>query len=338
MPNTPSNKRQKQTAFATPTSAKTAVFEIDFEATSQKWSPHRLERTEKKVRSLQDGNLRGGDFVLDVTGGATTLSFLFEKDSKVYGVTAGHLADIDDPIFVFFYSEPTQNDHDNGSSYDILEIGEVVSKDFPTDSLIFEITNPYMKNRLALLKIAPDSGLGERALQIPEPNPLTEPPRIGTKVVVYGAMRRGEHGVVRTPAKAENGYVSKKSDVGISFPDGGSKPMTDWGDCGALYLDAQGCPIAMHHCLAGDSVPFESFGIPFPAIMAKHPLLGGDERQRHEDHQAGRSRPVRAAGMVENRGIARFKTKVFSMDTERPERRDIAQFNIRVGKWMDVER
>jgi hypothetical protein len=74
-----------------------------------KWTPEmeRLARMGKRVRDLDDGPLRGGDFVLDMDGKAPTIAFLFEKDEKLYGVTVGHLVDIEDSVFVFPNREPT---------------------------------------------------------------------------------------------------------------------------------------------------------------------------------------------------------------------------------------
>lgn len=103
---------------------------------------------DKKVRSLEDSNLRGGNFVLDLEGRATTLSFAFEKDGALYGLTAGNLADIGDPIFVFFLSSKTPNDFNDKESYEIMKVGKVVSKDVDTDSLIFEITHPHMQGKV----------------------------------------------------------------------------------------------------------------------------------------------------------------------------------------------
>jgi hypothetical protein len=55
---------------------------IDTTAMAKIWSPQRASRVGIKVRSLEDGNLRGGDFVLDADGKACTISFLFEKKGK----------------------------------------------------------------------------------------------------------------------------------------------------------------------------------------------------------------------------------------------------------------
>ena len=56
-------------------------FEIDFETVANAWSPTRLHRTSQKPRSREEGNFRGGDYVFDGAGNATTVSLFFEKDS-----------------------------------------------------------------------------------------------------------------------------------------------------------------------------------------------------------------------------------------------------------------
>uniref|UniRef100_A0A7S2Y9D3 Uncharacterized protein n=1 Tax=Entomoneis paludosa TaxID=265537 RepID=A0A7S2Y9D3_9STRA len=73
----PSSKKANATSSAV----------IDIQATSAAWSPPdaRLNRPEKVVSSLEDGNLRGGNFVLDCDGNATTLTVAFERDEKMYG-------------------------------------------------------------------------------------------------------------------------------------------------------------------------------------------------------------------------------------------------------------
>jgi len=53
---------------------KTAAKKIDTAAVSRTWSPQRDSRREIKVRSLEDGNLRGGDYVLNDDGDGEFLS------------------------------------------------------------------------------------------------------------------------------------------------------------------------------------------------------------------------------------------------------------------------
>ncbi|CAB9524891.1 expressed unknown protein [Seminavis robusta] len=186
----------------------------------------------KKVRSLQDGNLCGGDFVLDTDGSACTISFLFEKDGKICGLTAGHLADVGDNLEIFAES---QADEEDSSSSCFATGGQ----------------------RVDLLMVSPMhmSGLST-ILRLPEPDANPTPPQEGIEVVVCGAKRRGANGVVAIGSSVK-GKMSKKGDIGISSNADsgesvsyGSTSLTYGVDCGALYLvTTSGTPIAMHHCL-----------------------------------------------------------------------------------------
>jgi hypothetical protein len=100
------------------------------------------ERRNEDPHSLQDGHLLGGDFVLNKDGEASTLSFCFEYGGENYGLTVGHRCEkVGDPVFAFYSSEPTPpNDYDvDGESYELCEIGAVVSLTKKTDSLVSSI-------------------------------------------------------------------------------------------------------------------------------------------------------------------------------------------------------
>ena len=320
---------------------------IDIEAVAQTWSPEsfRLNRRDKKVTSLQDSNLRGGNFVLDCDGRATTLSFAFEKDGALYGLTAGHLADVGDSIFVFLLSSMTPNDFDNGESYEIMEVGEVISKNVETDSLIFEITHPYMNGKVDPLKLLPGFGLADRALRLPVPDANPVPPLMGTKVVLYDAMRRGEAGSVAIPRNQSAGTVSKKGDIGISSVENdGSRPLTSDGDCGTLYVTEDGLGLAMHHCLRGNEAPYVSLGIPLASILARHSLFGGEPEVVAESQQLGKK-----DAHSESRNIAEFDTKITKAvpplgrapieEADAYESRNIAHFeNFRIVPKTDIEK
>lgn len=278
---------------------------INANAVAQTWSPDftRLNRREKKVSSLEDSNLRGGNFVLDCDGNATTLSFVFEKEAKLYGLTAGHLADPGDPIFVFLTSSMIPNDFDDGESYEMMEVGEVVSKDVETDSLIFEISNPYMIGKVDPLKLLHGHGFADNDLRLPGQN--ANDPCEGTKVVLYGTMRRGEVGIVTVPSKQYAGYISKIGDIGIASVENGTRPLTSDGDCGTVYVTEDGLGLAMHHCLKGNV----SFGIPIANILAKHSLLGGQAQAAPERQQRMRS-SLMYRERCERRNMTKFDTKI----------------------------
>lgn len=291
---------------------------IDTTAVGKIWSPQRASRVGIKVRSLQDGNLCGGDFVLDTDGSACTISFLFEKDGKVCGLTAGHLADVGDNLEIFAESQA-----DEEGNYPTIDIGQVVSKDVQTDSLIFQIHHPHVLQRVDLLMVSPKSGLSS-ILRLPEPDANPTPPQEGTEVVVYGAKRRGANGVVVIGSSEFKGKISKKGDIGISSNADsgesvsyGNTSLTDGGDCGALYLvTTSGSPIAMHHCLQnpqdeGGKITdktkgYISFGIPLAKILSKHTLLGGHSEGEAQEQQL--YSPPAATGK-QTRNMAIFKTK-----------------------------
>jgi len=73
------------------------------------WSRNRDHRTSTKVYSLEDGNIREGHWLLNMGGEAVTIAFLWKNSSSgIYGLTTGHSFALDDPVFVFLQSEPTE--------------------------------------------------------------------------------------------------------------------------------------------------------------------------------------------------------------------------------------
>lgn len=222
---------------------------INVAALQQNWTPDRAQRLvngERKIRSAEDGLFRGGDFVLNKDGGACTLSFCFEYKSQTYGLTVGHLAaDVGDSIFRFSASEPIPHDDDDGESYFMNEIGNVVSKSQETDSLVFLIDSGV---HCSIMTLAPESGLcGRLGLPLPSGNPAA--PNQGSVLVGYGAQRRGGYGTVHTPAKADDGTFSRVGNIGIVSSEGEDCVLTDDGDCGTLFLNVDGMPLYFHHTL-----------------------------------------------------------------------------------------
>jgi hypothetical protein len=71
------------------------------DAVVEKWSPKRNQRTAIKVVSLEDGNIRGGHWILTKTGKAVTISFLWKNSTgKIYGLTTGHSFALGDRVCV----------------------------------------------------------------------------------------------------------------------------------------------------------------------------------------------------------------------------------------------
>jgi hypothetical protein len=90
----------------------------------------------------------------------------------------------------------TLREQSEKESYEVLEVGFVVSKDDVTDSLIFRIVHPHMKGKVDAVQLLSRSGLNDHPLRLPEPSACPAAATVGTEVIVYGAMRRGETGVV----------------------------------------------------------------------------------------------------------------------------------------------
>lgn len=211
---------------------------------------------------------------------------------------------------------------DDEGNYPTTQFGAVVSKDVATDSLIFEVCHHYVVARVDLLKHSPESGLEDSTLHLPDPDVSPTPPAESTEVVIYGAKRRGAHGVVAIAGSNFRGAYSKVGDIGITSKKeiGGSvvfgtESLTDSGDCGALYLDvATGQPIAMHHCLQNlnpvgtedRTKGYISFGIPLAKILANHALLGGCSEQGFQEQQ---HYSPSGATKQQTRNMATFKTK-----------------------------
>jgi hypothetical protein len=67
---------------------------IDLDAWKKKWTPDRINRINNgimKVANKNDASLCGGDWISNKDGAAVTLSFVFMKDGKYYGLTVAHI-------------------------------------------------------------------------------------------------------------------------------------------------------------------------------------------------------------------------------------------------------
>jgi hypothetical protein len=260
------------------------------------WTLNRSDRASNngmKVRSIdgESKSLRGGDFVLNEKGAATTLSVCFEHNGARYGLTAGHLAaTTGQSIYAFYKDDPDFEEDENGGVpnmvYQVVKIGEVTSKSCKTDSLVFKIQDDDMK--VDLLKLSPKAGLkGE--LVLPEPGLDPTPPSAGTLLVGYGAQRRGCIAKVSTPAISVAGQYSLVGDIGVMSRGDNPVKLTDYGDCGMLLLDSQsGSPVYFHHVFSPHTM--ESTGVPFLKVMACHSELGGTSVEEEEHQIAGFAR------------------------------------------------
>lgn len=302
---------------------------IDLAAVEKKWSPNREQRyATKKIRSARDGPLRGGDWLLNADGQAATLSFCFEFQREVYGLTVGHLCPkgIGQSIFCFSESTMLENPVPDGDSdiespgewYFMFEIGEVVSKSLTTDSLVFKLYHNVVD--VADFKtLAELSGL-ERPLELPDPKKSPKRPAIGDRLVGFGAQRRGAYGIVNSPSETSNGDFSQIGNIGIQSPEGTDKKLTDPGDCGTVFVSLDGTPLYFYHC-SNTNIPKTSLGFPLAEVMSRHTQLGGVSELQQEQERA----PV-FLSTSQSAGLKQFKTVIVDKD-KREEENALAQFS-----------
>lgn len=262
-------------------SLKTPEKVIDFNSVSKKWSPEdaRIERSNAdgyKVRSIQGGHvgLRGGDYITNKLGQGVTVSFCFFNNGKKYGLTVAHIFQrVGDIVF----AHSTDRRGPNGK-YVIAEIGKIVALHWNTDSAIFEIRGWV---EIEALYLAAQSGLAG-PLKITDLD--TVPPlQIGTRLVGFGAQRRGAVAVVSQFWDNSTGGQQLPvldGDIFLASASDGGKPASDDGDCGTIFIDENSHPRYFHHCIAEtyDTPPsYRSAGVPFEYILKAHPIiLGGD--------------------------------------------------------------
>lgn len=231
---------------------------------SSSWSPLHRARGSKKIRGLDSGAFRGGDFVVNSDGLASTCSFCFKVGSKAYGLTVGHLVPvIGEPVYAFAGEGPL-----------VKLLGVVVSHSISTDSLIFSIAEDIP---IAEYRLAEKSILGERELVPPTPGMHVIHPR-GTIMVGYGAQGRGTIGAVSEPGLSQRVGYCNAGDIGISDPNFGVA-LTEGGDCGAIFIDEEGIyGPSMHNILwTKPDGKSESYGVPLAKVFANHVLLGGTQ-------------------------------------------------------------
>ena len=110
---------------------------------------------------------------------------------------------------------------------------------------------------------------------------------VGQQVACYAATRRGAFGGVTTislPELAASrwGSIFLPGDVGITGVQP-TTPLTEHGDCGAVWVDEDRMAVCMHHGLMVYSetrapeivTNCESFGVPMQRIVDAHISLGG---------------------------------------------------------------
>jgi len=236
---------------------------------------------------LSDGPLRGGEFVANADKNFFTLSFCFAKTESDdsgeevttgYGVTAGHLPENGDSIYV------CTGGVDAKGNPILCKAGQVVSKSAATYSLIFFIKKDDRIEVMDML-LAENSGLRNDVFTLPDEGAILEN---GVLLIGSGAQRRGAVGTASTPCLAHKGEAALAGDIGVTAREGTSQ-LTDDGDCGAIFICESGDGWHMHHVLRtyGDGRN-ESFGVPLKSIFKAHSLLeGADETATiKESHQS----------------------------------------------------
>lgn len=301
---------------------------IDIRQLANEWTHDHHQRSTKKIRPSYDGKLRGGDFVFNEEGHCVTVGVFFEQDSEIYGITGEHLTGD------YFYKFEKYDDEDSTMIL-VSFLGQPISKDVATDSLIFKVDDSK-KEMVDVLQLVPKAGLGDRLVQLGLSPANMASPEQDTEVIIYGAMGRGAFGKVVTPSAAFRGEYSKVGDIGIQ-PDesnshglhnGGSNNITMCGDCGALYLDTKGNILGMHHVSAKPNSSTGlgiSYAVPWRKIVGAHPLLAryaGNAEATTESPQ--RMRPQKAEmrlkeGYTESLDIAKFDIKIIGWDGTPPD-------------------
>ena len=234
----------------------------------KKRDDHRESIAPMKVRSLA-GNarkLRGGDWIsCGAADGQMTLAVAWKRGPKQYGLTVYHPFHEDgrrigSGVYAFNsdvalpFSKPSG---DVVYKHKAIQIGNVVSIDAETDSLVFEIFPNIEIDPFAVALSGDDNNVCY--VNFPKPDSLSPNlPDLGTKLVMYGAARRGMIGscVEMLPnddalrADKSTRLTTRSFDSNDGVVNGETK-LSFGGDCGALYIDEDGAPWGMHTTIYG---------------------------------------------------------------------------------------
>jgi hypothetical protein len=201
--------------------------------------------------------------------------------------------------------------HDNRKVHHLIELGQVISKDVEADSLIFEISNPWLKGRVRFLELVPGSDVfeegAERNYTLPKPNLiLPRPderyvlPELDSVVFMYTASESCVAvGIVCNGHNRAKGFASRMGDIGFHDPMGADMPFprtNDFGLPGSLIWDDKGRPLAIFHVfrrsLRYTHHSETTFGVPLISIVAKHTLLGGNSKSQLVHHLKHQTNPM----------------------------------------------
>jgi hypothetical protein len=320
--------------------AKTPGSTLDLGELKERWTPNRVARLEKGIIKIKKPgpSLCGGDWVCNSDGDGATLSFVFWKQGKYYGLTVGHLfKGMGDTVLSFIKpsedvggdeekkksedqkdpkeeKEPEEEesmeegllDHTNAESLPVYVIGKVVSWSQSTDSVVFQFfddieVEPY--------KIKVAAGL-TRDIHLPplESVVMGPPPPLSAKTLVgFGARRRGFHAKVAIPSmtRAEVGQTEVPDGICITNAESRDR-ITYHGDCGTIFIDLDCNGIYFHHA-GTQREPWKSYGHPLWDVMRKHPQLGGTSETPEEyDVRDSGDRNVKESHILEPIPAANF--------------------------------
>lgn len=281
---------------------------IDLDALKKEWTPDRIDRINNgimKVANKHDPSLCGGDWISNKDGAAVTLSFVFKKDGKYYGLTVAHIFEsLCDKVYSFIKKDEVElpvsrnegkgTDGDEGGdefdpkseSLGIYEIGKVVSLSKSTDSVVFEFHEDIEVKPPLTVKVASGS---TRVIQLPKVESEVmgpPPPPLGKTLVGFGARRRGFHAIVVISSTNETHATAtvRRGSICIASPENEEGRITYEGDCGTIFMDLECNGVYFHH-EGTKSEPWKSFGAPLWDIMGKHSQLGGTSETPEEKGQ-----------------------------------------------------
>ncbi|CAB9531230.1 expressed unknown protein [Seminavis robusta] len=291
----------------------------------ERWTPNRLEKGIIKIKK-PGPSLCGDDWVCNSNGDGATLSFVFWKHGKYYGLTVGHLfkaigdtvlSFIKPPVDVGGDEEKKESEEEKEPkeekepvSLPVYVIGKVVSWSQSTDSVVFQFVDDI---EVEPYKVKEAAGL-TRDIHLPplESVATGPPPPLAAKTLVgFGARRRGFHAKVAIPSmnRAKVGQTEVPDGVCITNAESRDR-ITYHGDCGTIFIDLDCNGIYFHHA-GTQGEPWKSYGHPLWDVMRKHPQLGGTSETPEEyDVRDCGDRNVKESHILEPIPAANFNVHV----------------------------
>ena len=269
---------------------------INLEELKKEWTPGRTDRMGNgiiKISNKPNRPLRGGDWISASDGISATLSLVFYKDGKYYGLTVAHIFNEAPTYEVFTFMKqdeakvtdsPDGKEEDefdpkvDSDSFVAYKIGKIVSWSRSTDSVVFEFDDNI--EVLPLTVMVASSSTSE--IKLPDAKSVVSPPPQGSTLVGFGASRRGFHAGVEIPSTNEAHKLASVPDGSIGITNQENEERIAYpGDCGTIFLDLH-CNGVYFHSVGTEAAPWKSFGVPLVQVMRNHSLLGGTNGQINE--------------------------------------------------------